>query len=211
MRSVRSANSCRLKACRSSASAAGRAATGGLVARMAGELRRRRVQVHPRAPVHAVLLQRAGARGRRPAAAADLHRARPPLPGRRRAARGGWSNRFALARLATEVNAVCQFSADALQAVDGFAGVPVEVIENGIDPDRYDPGADRAAAQARIGLDPGRRYVANVARFHPGQGPGDAGRRVRARRRGAARRGSAAGRRRPVAPGSRSADRRGSA
>jgi N-acetyl-alpha-D-glucosaminyl L-malate synthase BshA len=77
------------------------------------------------------------------------------------------ANRLVLDHLADAVNAVCGFSARSLARVDGFAGERIEVIENGIDVGRYDPGVDRAALRRRLGLDPARRYVANVARFHP--------------------------------------------
>jgi glycosyltransferase involved in cell wall biosynthesis len=76
-------------------------------------------------------------------------------------------NRLVLDRCADAVNACCRFSADALNAVDGFAGGRIEVIENGIEPDRYGTAADRAALRRRLGLDPTRRYLACVARFHP--------------------------------------------
>ncbi len=76
-------------------------------------------------------------------------------------------NRLLLARLATETNAVCRFSADALRAVDGFSGVPVGVVENGIDPFRYRSTADVRAARQEVGLDAHREYIANIARFHP--------------------------------------------
>jgi glycosyltransferase involved in cell wall biosynthesis len=76
-------------------------------------------------------------------------------------------NQLVLARLADETNAVCEFSARALRTVEGFSGVPVGVVENGIDPTRYVPADDVRAGRARVGLDPDRRYVANIARFHP--------------------------------------------
>src|SRR5262245_52598650 len=75
-------------------------------------------------------------------------------------------NFFVFDRLADEVNAVCEFSARALRDKDGFVRRPIEVIPNGIDLPRY-AGVDRAAARATLGLDPVRRYVATVARFHP--------------------------------------------
>jgi N-acetyl-alpha-D-glucosaminyl L-malate synthase BshA len=75
-------------------------------------------------------------------------------------------NRVLFDRLADEVNAVCEFSARALRDKDGFVRRKVEVIPNGIDLPRYS-GVDRAAARATLGLDPARRYVATVARFHP--------------------------------------------
>jgi glycosyltransferase involved in cell wall biosynthesis len=77
------------------------------------------------------------------------------------------TNRVLLDHLADEVNAVCGFSARALCEVDGFAGRRVEVITNGIEVERYGPARDRAGLRRRLGLDPGRRYLANIARFHP--------------------------------------------
>lgn len=76
-------------------------------------------------------------------------------------------NQAVLAHLAAEVNAVCEFSAEALRRTDGFGQVPVQVIENGIDVERYGRSADRAAAKRRVGLAPERRHIINVARFHP--------------------------------------------
>ena len=77
------------------------------------------------------------------------------------------ANRLVLHRLANAVNACCAFSAESLHRVDGFPARRVDVIENGIDLSRYGPAADRAELRVRLGLDPGRRYVAMVARFHP--------------------------------------------
>jgi glycosyltransferase involved in cell wall biosynthesis len=76
-------------------------------------------------------------------------------------------NRLLLDRVADAVNAVCEFSARSLCHQDGFSGGRIEVIENGIDVERYTTSADRLALRHRLGLDPGRRYIANVARFHP--------------------------------------------
>jgi glycosyltransferase involved in cell wall biosynthesis len=75
-------------------------------------------------------------------------------------------NRLLLDGQADAVNAVCAFSARALNQVDGFAGRRIQVIANGIDLDRYRPAADKSAARRRLGLDPGRRLIACVARFH---------------------------------------------
>jgi L-malate glycosyltransferase len=138
----------------------------GLVRRFAAELRGRRIDVlhaHQYTPFFYSALARVAAGGSPPLIFTEHGRHFPDVVGRARRL----VNQVVLSRLATEVNAVCQFSATALQQIDGFGGVPVEVIENGVDPDRYDPHPDRAAAKARIGLDPARRYVANVARFHP--------------------------------------------
>lgn len=76
-------------------------------------------------------------------------------------------NRMVFDRLADAVNAVCGFSARSLCQVDGFAGGRIVVIENGIAAERYTPVADREALRRRLGLGPGRSYIANVARLHP--------------------------------------------
>jgi glycosyltransferase involved in cell wall biosynthesis len=75
-------------------------------------------------------------------------------------------NRIVLDRLADAVNGCCEFSAKALRDVDGFAGKRIEVIENGIEVQRYGPAADIAQQKRKLGLDPRRRYVAHVARHH---------------------------------------------
>ena len=76
-------------------------------------------------------------------------------------------NRLALDRLADAVTACCHFSAEGLSKTDGFAGARIEVIENGIEVDRYGPLADKGLAKAAAGLEPNRRYVIHVARHHP--------------------------------------------
>lgn len=77
------------------------------------------------------------------------------------------ANRLVLDRLANAVNAVCGFSARRLRDVDGFAGRRIEVIENGIELERYSAGENRADCRRRLGLDPERRYLVHVARCHP--------------------------------------------
>ncbi|OWK43554.1 glycosyltransferase [Fimbriiglobus ruber] len=76
-------------------------------------------------------------------------------------------NRIVLDRLADAVNACCAFSGRALCRVDGFAGSRIEVIENGIEVDRYGPADDRAALRRKLGLAPERRVIVHVARHHP--------------------------------------------
>jgi glycosyltransferase involved in cell wall biosynthesis len=87
-------------------------------------------------------------------------------------------NRFALDHLADAVNACCRFSARALAQADGFSARRIEVLENGIELDRYgEPGdgessgvsrrLQRADFRTKLGLDPARCYIATVARFHP--------------------------------------------
>jgi glycosyltransferase involved in cell wall biosynthesis len=82
-------------------------------------------------------------------------------------ARRRLANRLIFDRLADHVNAVCAFSARSLSERDGFRSDRIEVIENGVDLPRYGRSIDPSALRTKLGLDPGRRYIANVARFHP--------------------------------------------
>jgi glycosyltransferase involved in cell wall biosynthesis len=76
-------------------------------------------------------------------------------------------NRCVLSPVVDDINACCRFSADALRCNEGFTTRPVGVIFNGIDLRRYNPMPDRLAVRQTLGLDPQRRYVLTVARFHP--------------------------------------------
>jgi glycosyltransferase involved in cell wall biosynthesis len=76
-------------------------------------------------------------------------------------------NRLLLDRLADRVTACCRFSAQGLTKTDGFAGARIEIIENGIEIERYGPPADKALAKEDVGLEPDRRYLIHVARHHP--------------------------------------------
>jgi glycosyltransferase involved in cell wall biosynthesis len=71
-------------------------------------------------------------------------------------------NRLLLQHLANSVNAVSAFSADSLTSQDGFGRHQIEVIENGIDVERF-----HSSAEPPADLDLSRRYVVHVARFHP--------------------------------------------
>jgi glycosyltransferase involved in cell wall biosynthesis len=73
-----------------------------------------------------------------------------------------FGNRCLLDRMADSVNAVSQFSADSLAHVDGFSRGRIEVIENGIDLAKFTLNSSPPSD-----LDPARRYIVNVARFHP--------------------------------------------
>ena len=133
---------------------------------MAGELRRRRVQVihaHQYTRFFYSALARAFAGGGPPLIFTEHGRHYPDVVGRGRR----MTNRWLLSRAANEVNAVCAFSAEALRSVDGFSAVPVGVIENGVDLDKYWSASDAGAARAAVGLDPAKRYILHVARFHP--------------------------------------------
>lgn len=76
-------------------------------------------------------------------------------------------NRLVMDRLADRVNAVCEFSAAALSAIDGFSPDRIEVVPNGIDLTRYEPQCSISERRLRLGLNPDRRYVVTVARLHP--------------------------------------------
>lgn len=77
------------------------------------------------------------------------------------------ANRLVLDHLADAVTACCRFSAEGLCRTDGFAGGRIEIIENGIEVDRYGPPADKELAKEAVGLEPERRYLIHVARHHP--------------------------------------------
>lgn len=77
------------------------------------------------------------------------------------------ANRWLLGPLADAITGVCQFSVDGLARQDGFSRQKMSVIDNGITLERYTPAADRGAIRARLQLDPARRYIGNIARFHP--------------------------------------------
>lgn len=91
-------------------------------------------------------------------------RAYPDIVGSRRR----FLNRWFLQHLASDVNAVARFSAEAVQQNDGFTKWPISIIPNGIETSRYGDGAgDVVAARQALGLPVDHRYVTCVARFHP--------------------------------------------
>ncbi|HKV98486.1 MAG TPA: glycosyltransferase [Vicinamibacterales bacterium] len=77
------------------------------------------------------------------------------------------ANRLLMDRLADHVNAVCAFSARSLSEVEGFSKGRIEVIPNGVDLPRYGRITDIVSLRRHLGLDPSRRYITTVARFHP--------------------------------------------
>jgi glycosyltransferase involved in cell wall biosynthesis len=134
--------------------------------RMAKELRKRRIEVvhaHQYTPFFYAALGCLLA-GRRPRLILTEHGRHYPdvVSPLRRAV-----NRFFLDHIADAVNAVCAFSADSLHRLDGFAARRIEVIQNGIDLDRYRTAPNRTALRQRLGLDPYCHYIVTVARFHP--------------------------------------------
>ena len=138
----------------------------GVAWRMAREIRTRRVEVlhaHQYTPFFYAALAGVLSRAAPRLILTEHGRHYPDIVSPLRRA----ANRILFDRLADAVNACCAFSARALCRVDGFAGGRIEVIENGIDLERYGRAADRSALRRRLGLDPDRLYVAAVARFHP--------------------------------------------
>ncbi len=77
------------------------------------------------------------------------------------------TNRWLLGHLADAFTGVCQFSVEGLARQYGFSRKKMTVINNGITLESYTPAADRGAIRARLKLDPARRYIGNIARFHP--------------------------------------------
>ncbi len=76
-------------------------------------------------------------------------------------------NRLVLDRFADAVTACCHFSATGLCKTDGFAGGRIEIIENGIEVDRYGPPQEQVQLKRSLGLDEHRKYLIHVARHHP--------------------------------------------
>jgi glycosyltransferase involved in cell wall biosynthesis len=138
----------------------------GVAARMARALRQRSTDVvhaHQYTPFFYAAIARVLAGGRPRLVLTEHGRHFPDVVSPKRRA----ANRLVFDRLADAVNAVCGFSARALGRNDGFTGARIEVIENGVEVSRYGRASDRGAALRAAGLDPDRRYIACVARFHP--------------------------------------------
>lgn len=134
--------------------------------RMASVLRRRRVEVvhaHQYTPFFYATLGVSASRINPPVIFTEHGRHYPDVVSPLRRA----ANRIFFSRMAAAVNAVSGFSAESLRRVDGFAARSIEVVENGIEIERYEMHRDRRALRERFGLDPDRTYIANVARLHP--------------------------------------------
>jgi glycosyltransferase involved in cell wall biosynthesis len=137
----------------------------GVARRMAAHIRQRRIEVihaHQYTPLFYAALARLW--NRRVHVMFTEHGRHYPdvVPAKRRL-----FNQWLLTHLVDEVNAVAGFSADALGAIEGFGAHEIEVIENGIDVDRYRRQEDLEAIRQRLGLPVGRRSIACIARFHP--------------------------------------------
>jgi glycosyltransferase involved in cell wall biosynthesis len=137
----------------------------GVAWRMAREIRRREIKVvhaHQYSPFFYAALAKIATGNRFRLILTEHGRHYPDVvsPLRRGA------NRLILDHLADAVNACCQFSAAALTRLDGFRGNRIEVIENGIDLSRFRGLESQEEVRAKLGLEPERKYVAMVARFH---------------------------------------------
>lgn len=132
--------------------------------RLARELRARRIEVvhaHQYTPFfYAALARWLGAPSRIVFTEHGRHHPDLVSPARRLA------NRIALGRCANIITAVSAFSARGLSNNDGFAPDRIRIVANGVDLTRYARG-DRARLRERLGLDACRRYIINIARFHP--------------------------------------------
>jgi glycosyltransferase involved in cell wall biosynthesis len=134
--------------------------------RLAREIRLRRIEVlhaHQYTPFFYAALARLLSLGRPRLILTEHGRHYPDVVSSKRRI----LNRLVLDRLASAVNACCSFSAQSLGRLDGFAPKRIEVIENGIELSRYTHPPDRKTLREKLGLELHRRYIANVARFHP--------------------------------------------
>jgi glycosyltransferase involved in cell wall biosynthesis len=138
----------------------------GLVKRLAQEVRTHNIQVlhaHQYTPFfYAALAKLWGARSVR-LMFTEHGRHYPDEVSRLRR----FGNSWLLSFIPDRINACCEFSAAALRSRDGFGRRAVDVVYNGIDPDEFTPTGDRRQLRSQLGLDPARRYIVNVARFHP--------------------------------------------
>ena len=76
-------------------------------------------------------------------------------------------NRWILGRLAEEITACSEFSRRALAKTDGFEASRIQVIPNGIQLNRYSDRRETRDTRRLLGLDPDKKLLVCVARFHP--------------------------------------------
>jgi len=138
----------------------------GVARRMAQEIRERKIEIvhaHQYTPFFYAALAKLWCRGRFRLIQTEHGRHYPDVvsPIRR------MTNRLFLDKLSDAENACSVFSAKALSKNDGFVGRRIEVIDNGVELSRYHPEENERAIRTRLGLNPDRKYIACVARFHP--------------------------------------------
>ncbi len=76
-----------------------------------------------------------------------------------------WANRLVLARLADRVTAVCEFTKRALVEREGFGAGQIEVVYNGVDPERFAPSMGRREAKRRWDLPEDLPAILQVGTF----------------------------------------------
>jgi N-acetyl-alpha-D-glucosaminyl L-malate synthase BshA len=134
--------------------------------RLAREVRSRRIQLlhaHQYTPFFYAALAKTLAGGRARLVFTEHGRHYPDVVSRSRRLVNAW----VFDRMADAVNGVSAFSTRSLADLDGFSRDRLEVIENGIEVQRYLPCTERRQLRRRLGLDADRRYIAHIARFHP--------------------------------------------
>ena len=129
--------------------------------RMAAAIRERELDVvhaHQYTPFFYSAVAKALVRGKPRLILTEHGRHYPDVVSRKRR----WANKLLLARMANAVTACCQFSANGLAANDGFDPRRIEIIENGIEVDRYGPPSGGRETPERPA-----RTIIHVARHHP--------------------------------------------
>jgi glycosyltransferase involved in cell wall biosynthesis len=127
----------------------------GVVRRMAKCFRERELDIvhaHQYTPFYYSALARLLSRRRPKLILTEHGRHYPDIVSRKRRT----ANRLLFRRLADAVTACCEFSAAGLSVNDGFPRNRIEIIENGVEVDRYGP---REPTQSRT--------ILHVARHHP--------------------------------------------
>jgi N-acetyl-alpha-D-glucosaminyl L-malate synthase BshA len=76
-----------------------------------------------------------------------------------------WFNRLFLARQADRITAVCGFSRQSLIEKDGMPGDRIEVIYNGVAPERFEQAIDRSGARQRLGVPEDKLVIVQVGTF----------------------------------------------
>ena len=138
----------------------------GVSWRMAREIRQRRIQIvhaHQYTPFFYSALAKIPARNGFRLIFTEHGRHYPDVVSPLRRA----VNRLFLNRFADAINACCDFSARAIITNEGFTGSRVEVIKNGIELSAHQNRLSSSEVRRQLGLDPHRRYVTMIARFHP--------------------------------------------
>lgn len=76
-----------------------------------------------------------------------------------------WANRLVLSHFADRVTAVCEFTKRALVEREGFGAGKIEVVYNGVDPERFASSSSRDQAKRRWGLPEDLPVILQVGTF----------------------------------------------